>query len=215
MVTSENFKKVVVPGLLLFSAGALLYACRSVKVPSYATILEDFDLKKYAGKWHEIARFDFKYEKNLKNVTAQYTLNDDGTIRVVNRGFNTKKQQWEEVTGKAKPVESPTRSALKVSFFGPFYAGYNVVMISPDYQNALVFGESKNYIWILSREKTIPAATKKKFLQKAKEAGYDLERLVWTVHDEITSPPRAVISSENKSESAHHESQNAPGSYSQ
>lgn len=188
-IKNINLKKIAVPGLLLLGAGALLYAFRPVRIPAYAEVLEDFDVEKYMGEWYEIARFDFKHEKNLKNVTARYSLNDDGTIQVINRGFNTKTSEWEEAIGKAKPNGKPGQSALKVSFFGPFYGGYNVVMMSPPYKNALVFGESKDYLWILSREKSISAEAKKKFLQKARDAGYNLERLVWTVQDEITQKP--------------------------
>lgn len=186
-IKNSTFKKIAVPGLLLLGAGALLYAFRPVKVPEYADPVEDFDVEKYSGTWYEVARYDFKFEKGLKNVTANYSLNTDGTIKVINRGFNTKTQQWQEAQGKAKFNGKPDRGALKVSFFGPFYSGYNVVMMSPAYKHALVFGESKDYVWMLSRQKTISAPAKKKFLEKMLEAGYDIERLVWTVQDEEES----------------------------
>lgn len=189
---NKNFKKIAVPGLLLLSAGALYYAFRPVRIPSYADVVGNFDPAKYAGHWYEIARFDFKHERNLKNVTACYSLNEDGSIKVVNRGYNMKTGEWQEAVGKAKSNGDPTQGALKVSFFGPFYSGYNVVMMSPDYQTALVFGESRDYLWILSRERNISAATKKKFLQKAQDAGYDLDRLVWTEHDDVAPAPEHV-----------------------
>lgn len=178
-----DFKKMVVPGLLMLGAGILLYALRPIRIPFYAQPLKDFDIKKYAGEWFEIARLDFKFEKDLKNVTANYLLNDDGSIRVINRGFNAKKQIWQEARGKAKFNGPSDRSALKVSFFGPFYSGYNVVMMSPQYKHALVFGETKDYLWILSRNKTISVPAKKKFLEKALEAGYNIEKLIWTIQD--------------------------------
>lgn len=179
----EHLRKIALPGLLLLGAGALLYTFRSVKIPSHVHLLENFDVEKYTGEWYEIARFDFKHERHMKNVTANYTLQEDGSIEVINRGYHTKDEEWKEAKGKAMPNGKPGQSALKVSFFGPFYSGYNVVKISGDYKHALVFGESRDYIWILSRTPQIPAATKKKFLEYAIEAGYDLERLVWTEHD--------------------------------
>lgn len=183
ILTRKQLKKFAVPGLLMLGAGALLYACKPVRIPAYADVVEDFDVEKYGGRWYEIARFDFKHEKDLKNVTAEYTLLDDGSIEVVNRGFNTKKGEWQEARGKAKLNGKPRQGALKVSFFGPFYSGYNVVMMSPAYKHALVFGESRDYIWILSRTPDISPAAKKKFLDKALAAGYDLDRLVWTEQD--------------------------------
>lgn len=187
--SNSNLKKALLPGLLLLSAGAIAYTLRPVKIPTYAPILDNFDIEKYSGKWYEIARFDFKHEKNLSDVTAQYNLKDDGSIQVINRGYNTKKQEWQEAVGKAKPNGKPGQSALKVSFFGPFYAGYNVVKITADYKNALVFGQNRDYLWILSRSPEISEATKNRFLKVARDAGYDLDPLVWTKHGENEKKP--------------------------
>lgn len=158
-------------------------SCKSVQIPEGVTVVDNFDVKSYAGKWYEIARFDFKHEKDLKNVTADYSLADDDVIKVVNKGFNTVKQEWKESEGKAKFVGDSNKGALKVSFFGPFYSGYNIVAMEPDYKNALVFGESKDYIWFLSRDKKMSEDIKNKFLKIAKDAGYDLNRLLWTQQD--------------------------------
>lgn len=160
-----------------------LQSCKSVQVPDGITVVENFDVKSYAGKWYEIARFDFKQEKDLSNVTADYSLEEDNVIKVVNKGFNTVKQEWKEAEGKAKFLDDTTKGALKVSFFGPFYSGYNIVAMEPDYKNALIFGETKDYIWFLSRDKTMSEDVKNKFLKIAKDAGYDLDRLVWTKQD--------------------------------
>ncbi len=164
-------------------SAALLFNSCSVKVPDYIKPVQNFDAEQYAGKWYEIARFDFKHEKDMSNVTAEYSLNSDGTIQVVNKGFDYIKNEWKTSKGKAKFNSADKSAALKVSFFGPFYGGYNVVMMDPDYKTALIFGENTDYIWILSREKSIPESTKEKFLNEAKKAGYDLNRLVWTKHD--------------------------------
>ena len=161
----------------------VLTSCKTVEVPEGVNVVNNFDANQYMGTWYEIARFDFKHEKDLSNVTATYSLNKDRSVKVVNKGYNFVKNKWEEANGKAKFLDDNTKGALKVSFFGPFYSGYNVVMMDPDYENALVFGESTDYIWILSRNKTIPEATKEKFLKEAERIGYDLSRLVWTEHD--------------------------------
>lgn len=165
-------------------AGFVLFtACKSVKVPAGVEVVKNFKLESYMGSWYEIARFDFKHEKNMSHVTANYTLKDDGSVEVVNKGYDYVKGKWKEAKGKAKFINTPDEGALKVSFFGPFYSGYNVVAMDPDYENVLVFGETTDYIWILSRNKTIPESVKNAFLKKAKSHGYDLNRLVWTKHD--------------------------------
>lgn len=180
--TMKTIQKLKFPLLILAGVAGtclLLNSC-NVKVPSGIQVVKNFDVKQYAGQWYEIARFDFKHEKDMKNVTANYSLNDDGSVKVVNKGYDFVKNEWKEAQGKAKFVDKENEGALKVSFFGPFYSGYNIVMMEPDYENALVFGENTDYIWILSRNKTISEEVKNKFIAKAKEAGYDLDRLVWT-----------------------------------
>ena len=117
----------------------------------------------------------------MSNVTATYFLNKNGAIEVHNRGFDYKENEWKEAHGKAKLNGEESKGALKVSFFGPFYSGYNVVLMDPDYETALIFGESHDYMWILSRQKTISKATKQKLLSYAKEKGYEIEQLTWTV----------------------------------
>lgn len=152
-------------------------------IPEGVTAVTPFAKEKYLGKWYEIARLDFKYEKDLNNTTAQYSLNDDGTIKVFNRGYNTKTKEWTESAGKAKFVGDTNEAMLKVSFFGPFYSGYNVIAIDPDYKYALVAGESFKYLWILSREKTIPKNIKENYLQKAEKIGYKTADLLWVEHN--------------------------------
>jgi len=152
-------------------------------IPEKATAVKPFDQQKYLGTWYEIARMDYKWERNLDNVTATYSLKENGDIKVDNKGHNFKKDKWEESTGKAKPAGDPAEGKLKVSFFGTFYAEYNVIAIDPDYKYALVAGESTKYLWILSREKTIPESVKKKYLEKAEEIGYKTGELVWVKHD--------------------------------
>jgi apolipoprotein D and lipocalin family protein len=170
--------RYITPVLIGAGIALLLYSCKS-KIPTKAVAVNNFDKAKYLGKWYEIARLDYKWEKNLNNVTAEYSLNEDGTIKVDNKGYNVKKDKWEESIGKAKFVKKDNVGMLKVSFFGPFYSGYNVVAIDPDYKYALVAGESLKYMWILSRETSIPENIKLDYLRKAQEIGYDTSELVW------------------------------------
>lgn len=174
--------RYIAPVLLGAGIAVVLYSCGTT-IPKNAKAVTNFDKSKYLGKWYEIARLDFKYEKGLNNVTAEYSLNDNGTIQVDNKGYNVKKEKWEESIGKAKFVKSDNIGMLKVSFFGPFYAGYNVIAVDENYKYALVAGESLKYMWILSRETTIPETIKADYLIKAQEIGYNILDLVWTKHD--------------------------------
>ncbi len=168
--------------LALASAGVMLYQSRKT-IPPKAQPVRPFAVKRYLGKWYEIARIDHRFERNLNNVTAEYGQAADDRIRVLNRGFNTKTDRWEQAEGKAVFVGAAAEARLKVSFFGPFYSGYNVIAIDPDYRYALVAGENLRYLWILSRETTIPDAIKDKYLQVARSVGYDTGKLTWTKHD--------------------------------
>ena len=158
-----------------------LFSCKTI--PDNVLAVRPFDKSRYLGRWYEIARFDFKFEKNLNNTTANYSINSDGSIKVVNRGYNTVSNEWKEAIGKAKFVDQDSIAKLKVSFFGPFYAGYNVIAIDSEYRYSLVCGNSMEYLWILSREKTIPEGIKAKYLDLAKSLGFETEKLLWIRHD--------------------------------
>jgi apolipoprotein D and lipocalin family protein len=152
-------------------------SCTSI--PTGASAVQPFDSTKYLGKWYEIARFDFSFEKNLNNTTAEYSLNKDGTIRVENKGYHFIKEKWEKAIGKAKFRRISSIAELKVSFFGPFYAGYNVIMLDKDYKYALIAGQNLKYLWILSRDKTIPDDIKVQYLAEAERIGFKTQNLIW------------------------------------
>lgn len=82
-----------------------------------------------------------------------------------------------------KLIHKKTVAKLEVSFFGPFYSGYNVIALEGDYQYALIAGETLDNLWIISREKTIPESVKQDFLEQAKTVGYDTSRLLWEEHN--------------------------------
>lgn len=119
----------------------------------------------------------------MNNTTAEYSLNASGTIKVDNKGYHTKKGKWQQAIGKAKFVGDDKIAMLKVSFFGPFYSGYNVIAIDSDYRYALIGGANFKYLWILSRETSIPDEIKNKYLKIAKDFGYNTSDLLWIKHD--------------------------------
>ncbi len=151
----------------IFSLAAVLscitsLSAQSVSQKSNASLepVKDFDIERYLGKWYEIGRFDFKWEKNLKNVMAEYSLNKNSTVKVVNSGYDYVGKKQKQSVGKAKFSGNQNEGSLKVSFFGPFYSDYKIIALDSEYNYALVAGENKNLLWILSRTKTIPADVK-------------------------------------------------------
>lgn len=162
-------------GILIFNS------CSTI--PKGATAIKEFDKEKYLGKWYEIARLDFKYERGLNNTTAEYSIRDDGKIKVENRGFNFQTNEWKLAIGKAKFAGEQNVAMLKVSFFGPFYSGYNVIALDNEYKYALVAGKNLDYLWILARETFIPEDIKQNYLKIAENLGYKTSELLWIEHD--------------------------------
>lgn len=177
--------KILVAAL---SVGVLTLFNSCASIPKNAKAVENFDVNKYLGTWYEIARFDFRFEKNMNNVSAQYSLNEKGNVAVLNSGYNYKKEEWKKANGVAKFRGEKDVAELKVSFFGPFYSGYNVVALDENYQYALVAGKNLDYLWILSRTKTIPENIKAEYLKIANEIGYDTSELIWVEHDRNDNP---------------------------
>jgi apolipoprotein D and lipocalin family protein len=178
----ENMNKKKLFNLVLLSIIILgLFSCETI--PDGAVAVKPFDKAKYLGKWYEIARIDFKYEKDLDNTTAEYSLNNNGTIKVVNRGYDTVNGKWKEANGKAKFIGDENVAMLKVSFFGPFYSGYNVIALDDEYKYALIAGKNLEYLWILSRDTNIPDDIKAKYLKIAEGIGYNTNELLWIRHD--------------------------------
>ncbi len=157
----------------------LLSACSSPTPPDGVTVVQNFNTQRYLGKWYEIARFDHRFESGLEKVTATYSLRDDGGLTVINRGYNPQRDMWQQSTGVAYFTGSPTTAALEVSFFGPFYGGYNIIALDDEYRYALVCGPDRDYLWLLSRTPTLPAEVKQQMLEIASRQGFAVEKLRW------------------------------------
>ena len=173
----KNFKLLIISLILLSSC--------ITEMPQAAkdSVVQTVDATQYLGTWYEIARLDHSFEKGLEQVTANYSANEDGSIKVINRGYNTEKKQWKEAEGVAKFVDPPNTDAsrtgrLKVSFFGPFYGPYNIIELDkPDYKHAMISG-GKDYLWILSRTPELSEAIKQTLTTKAKQLGFATENLI-------------------------------------
>ena len=160
-----------------------LVACKSPTPPKGVQPISGFDASRYLGKWYEVARLENRFERGLEQVTATYGARSDGGISVVNRGYDPVKKRWNESDGKAYFTGAPTTAALKVSFFGPFYGGYHVAALDPDYRWALVLGPDTNYCWILARDKQLPAAQRDAIVARAQALGVDTSSLIWVPHE--------------------------------
>jgi apolipoprotein D and lipocalin family protein len=159
----------------------LLSGCAGI--PEGVTPVRNFELEKYLGKWYEIARLDHSFERGLTRVTAEYSLREDGSVRVVNRGYSEERKTWKEAVGKAYFVNGPDRGHLRVSFFGPFYGAYVVCELDhANYEYALVCGPNRSYLWILARAPELNKDVKEKLVTKAAALGFDTDKLIWVDH---------------------------------
>lgn len=155
---------------------ALLTGCTGI--PDGTQPVTGFELERYLGQWYEIARLDHSFERGLDCVTADYSLRDDDGVRVINRGYNLEEQAWDEAEGRAYFIDDENVGRLKVSFFGPFYGGYNVLELDDDYQWALVAGPNRDYLWILSRSPEMDSATENRLRERAAELDFPIDELI-------------------------------------
>lgn len=159
--------------IFAFLASVMLpIACSGQKVDN--SPVSSFIPDNYLGNWFEIARFDHSFERDVQFATARYTMTDKGTIKVINSGIRNGRTKTS--IGKAKFTDTP--GMLRVSFFGPFYSDYIVMMLADDYSYALVGSKSQNYLWILSRTPQLPERTMNAILTEARSRGYDTEKLI-------------------------------------
>lgn len=154
-----------------------LGACTGV--PKGLSPVANFEEERYLGRWYEIARLDHSFERGLSHVTADYALNDNGTISVLNRGWNAEKGKWEEASGVARFRGDRTVGSLKVSFFRPFYGGYHVIALDQeDYEWAMVAGPNRGYLWILARTGELDEAIYDALVAQAADAGFSTGELI-------------------------------------
>ena len=140
--------------------------------------VRDFRPADYMGTWYEIVRLPHYFERGLERVSAEYTLQPDGTIRVVNRGFRNGKER--RIVGKARlknPEARPLTGELRVSFFGPFYSDYRIIELAGDYSYAVVTGSDKDYLWVLSRTPVMEDKLLREILARLVKLGFEVKKL--------------------------------------
>ncbi|MBQ8969289.1 MAG: lipocalin family protein [Bacteroidaceae bacterium] len=137
------------------------------------------DLDRFLGSWYEVARFDHFFERGMSHTRADYVLRDDGDIDIINTGIRDGRPK----TAKGKAKLTGTPALLRVSFFGPFYSDYRVMLIAADYRYMLIGSGSDDYLWILSRTPQLSDSDRTALLAEAKRRGYDTDKLIWVKQD--------------------------------
>ena len=176
-------KNLMSYGIFAAALAALCPGC----APSTADIpaVGDFAPERYMGTWYEIARLPHRFERGLELVRAEYTLNPDGSIKVVNSGVRDGEAR--SIVGRARlkaPEAVPLTGELEVSFFRPFYGDYRIIELDPEYRYAVVTGSTRDYLWILSRK---PKLDKKRLDDILKRlAGWNF------AVDKLEFPPQTV-----------------------
>ena len=160
----------------IFSLSVLLCLLGGCSKPTVDnSVVNNFDLNRFLGSWYEIARFDHKFERGMDQTKATYILREDGKVDVLNTGMKDGKHS--KAKGVAKLTDTP--ALLRVSFWGPFYLDYRVMLLDSDYRYALVGSGSDDYLWILSRTPQITPETQTLILAEAQKRGYDTDKLIW------------------------------------
>ncbi|MBP6014755.1 MAG: lipocalin family protein [Alphaproteobacteria bacterium] len=145
------------------------------------TTVAKVELERYLGRWYEVARYENSFEKGCVGVTATYSRNADGSIKVVNlcrKGTMTGPQDVAE--GRATVADPATNAKLSVSFFWPFTGDYWVIGLADDYSWALVGEPSGRYLWILSRAPQLTPELRADLIAKLQSQGYNTNALYWT-----------------------------------
>ena len=149
--------------------------------------MKGFELERYLGTWYEIARLDHRFERGLTNVMANYSLREEGGISVVNRGYDPEAEGWQDAQGKAYFLDDETVGLLKVSFFGPFYGGYNIIALDfEDYAWSMVAGPERSYLWVLARSPELPDPTLERLIAEAEALDLPVEDLILVSHESAT-----------------------------
>ena len=162
-------------------------------VPPGVTPVKEFRLESYLGRWYEVARLDHSFERGLTDVYADYSLRDDGAVKVLNRGYSPSSKKWKEAEGRASFVNGPDTGHLKVSFFGPFYGSYIIVDLDRDrYQYSLICGPDRSYLWILARQPKLHPDIIKRLVRKASGLGFNTDRLIFVDHHSPAALPTTL-----------------------
>jgi apolipoprotein D and lipocalin family protein len=161
----------------------LCLLCSCTSIPEGLKVVDGFELPRYLGTWYEIARLDHSFERGLTDISAEYSLRDDGGVKVLNSGYDVEHGQRKIAEGKAYFIDTADIGRLKVSFFGPFYGAYNIIALDKvGYRYAMIAGPDRDYLWILARSPNMETNIKQELIQQAKALGFATEKLIFDQH---------------------------------
>ena len=161
---------------------SIFFVSCSTKQETDLQTVKKVDLQRYLGDWYEIARYEHKFQKDCKNVKANYSLREDKKIQVVNSCTKISTNEFKDAKAVAYSVDE-TNSKLKVSFFRPFYGDYWVLILDENYEYAVVGTPNREYLWILARDKKLPLKIQNDILEKLPSLGFDISKLLWTMQE--------------------------------
>lgn len=161
--------------IALVTGSLLIAALVSAASAPPLDIVPHLDLKRYVGRWYEIASFPQRFQKGCIDSRADYRFRDDGDIEVLNSCL--KDGKIDTAKGKAWVVDRTTNAKLKVSFFWPFRGDYWIIELGKDYEYAVVSAPSMKYLWVLAREPKMDEAQYEAIIGRLKERGFDISRL--------------------------------------
>ena len=163
---------------IILMAISLLTGCTTI--PEGIKPISAFNVNRYVGKWYEIARLDNRFERGLNQITAEYSLRGDGGLNVINSGVDIETGEHKSAKGKAYFIDNPSVGSLKVSFFGPFYAGYHIIELDKqNYSYAMIAGSDRDYLWILARKPKLDGIDLHNLIDKAKQLGFATQHLMY------------------------------------
>jgi apolipoprotein D and lipocalin family protein len=182
MANTRPTRAAILLGFLLFAG--------CVGRPVGVEPVGSFDVQRYKGEWFEIMRLDHSFERGLTNVTATYTLRDDGSVGVLNRGFDRAACRWKNAKGRAVFRGAADTASLSVTFFWPFAGGYHVFDLDQsDYGWAMIAGPSRDYLWILARQPDLTAGIRNRLVDKARSLGFSVDDLILVDHSDPNCAP--------------------------
>jgi len=184
---------LIIAGGAALVAGAVVGWNMRKTIPRKAVAVNPFEIDRFLGKWYEVARLDYKLDRNIINTSIDFSLKPNGNLRIVKRWYNYYKKRREINIGKAKFAGPIYEGKMLLSLYKPLYFGYNVIGIDPEYKYALVAGEDYRHLWLLSREHTMPDDIRRSFIHKASLIGYDISKLVWVDQNEAIGAQSAMV----------------------
>ena len=166
---------------LMVSFLTALCSCVSdSNAPRRVSVVENFDVERYMGTWYEIARLPQWFERNMNAVKAEYTLQADGTVKIVNTGIRD--GEIKRTEGVARFKEWKMIGSLEVSFDKHFYSDYRIIRLADDYHYAVVTGKTKDSLWILSRKPQLPQKELDEILSFLLGLDFDISKLEYPSH---------------------------------